>query len=95
MDIPEGFTLKSVKDIGDQVFCDMACGKEYTNSDAKGGFLFGSKAVCPECAKEAYSRIVGYGEEKFIKAWCPEDMSFREFVLKIRNGNNTIKTYGK
>ncbi len=93
MKIPDNYELESVKDIGNQVWCDASCGEEYTNSDAKGGFLFGSKAYCPNCAKERLPFIKSYGEERYIKAVCPLDMTFREFCLKLRNGNNTIKVY--
>jgi hypothetical protein len=34
--------------IGKNVFCDI-CNKDYGDSDKVGGFLFQSKAVCPDC----------------------------------------------
>lgn len=84
-------TKTEIIEIGDTVFCDV-CDKDYTNNDsATGGFIFGSKAYCPKCAEEKLPAIKGYGEEHYIKVYCPEGMSFKEFVLKIRNGNNQIK----
>ena len=92
MRIPDNFELESVTDIGNSVICD-SCNKDYSNSDEAGGFLFGSNGYCPSCAKEALPRIKGYNEERFIKAWCPEEMSFKDFILAIRGGDNTIKVY--
>jgi predicted RNA-binding Zn-ribbon protein involved in translation (DUF1610 family) len=83
-------TYIDVTDVGSNVVCD-ACGEDYTNREDLGGFLFGSYAYCPKCAKESISRIREYGEEKYIKASCPPNMQFREFVLKLRGGDNTIK----
>ncbi len=84
-------TKVEVFEIGDTVFCD-SCDEDYTNNDsATGGFIFGSKAYCPKCAEEKLPAIKGYDEERHIKARCPAGMSFREFVLKIRDGNNQIK----
>ena len=77
--------------MGNRVFCDAACGKEYTHSKKEGGFIFGSKAYCPKCAKEALPRIRGYNEEWNIKAYCPEGMSFKDFVLQYRGDNNSVK----
>lgn len=80
-------------DIGNKVYCD-ACNKDFTNdTESEGGFIFGSKAYCPKCAEEHLPSIKGYGEEKYIKAYCPESVSFREFVLECRGGNNTIKIH--
>lgn len=77
-------------DIGTQVFCDI-CNKDYSFLSDSGGFLFGSKAYCPECAKEALPSIKKYNEESYIKAICPENMSFWCWVVGLRDGNNTIK----
>jgi hypothetical protein len=77
--------------VGEVVVCD-ACNDDYTDSTDSGGFLFGSHAYCPKCAKRSIERIKGYGEEKYIKDYCPEGMSFRDWCLKLRNGDNTIKT---
>ena len=77
-----GFTVITV-DVGDNVFCDY-CSEDYTNRPDKGGFLFQSKAICPECAKEALVSIKGYNEEHFIRGTCPDDMSFVDWIRSIR-----------
>ncbi len=82
-------TIKKTTDIGDTVICDQ-CNKDYTESEKSGGFIFGSHAYCPECAREALPRIKGYGEEDHIKAQCPDGMSFKNFVLAYRGGNNSV-----
>jgi len=82
--------IKLIKDMEDTVICDQ-CGKDYTNSDMRGGFIFGSHAYCPVCAKESIERIKSYGEEGYIKAYCPDNMSFKDFVVNYRGDNNKIK----
>lgn len=77
-----GFEVYTV-DVGNHVFCDY-CSEDYSDRPDQGGILFQSKAVCPECAKEALPRIKGYGEERFIRGYCPEDMSFADWVRSIR-----------
>ena len=82
-----------VIEVGNQVICDI-CDGDFTNdTESKGGFLFGSKAYCPKCAEERLPSIKSYNEEHYIKAYCPGDMLFRDFVLECRGGNNTIKIY--
>ncbi len=76
-------------DIGDHVYCDM-CSKDFTNSDEHGGFIFGSKGVCPECAPGFMKTIKKHNEEHFIRATCRPDESFKDFILRIRDGNNTV-----
>ena len=79
-----------VFDLGDTVKCDF-CGDDYTHSDLKGGFLFQSKAVCPVWAPESLKSIRKYHEEQFIKPYCPEDMTFRAWVLNVlRAGDNRV-----
>lgn len=71
----------NIIDIGDTVVCDY-CNDDYTNSDESGGILLHNEAVCPMCATvERYQRA---------EAICPPDMSFKDWVLKLRGGNNTI-----
>lgn len=84
--------LESVIDVGETVVCDM-CNANYTDSNRSGGFIFGSKAVCPECAPEMQANIEKHNEEKHIKAYCPLGMSFKDFILEWRGGDNTIKFY--
>jgi hypothetical protein len=70
---------------GDIVICDI-CGKDYSHSKEEGGFLFGSYAYCPECAKTKIQNIRKHNEETHIKAYCPKGISFKEWILKMRNG---------
>lgn len=84
-----------IKDIGDSVFCDV-CNDYYgPDNPASGGFLFESKAYCPKCAVRLLIGIIKYGEQRYIKEWCPEGMSFHDWVMKLRGGNNTIKIITK
>jgi hypothetical protein len=77
-------------DVWNSVWCDI-CNEDYTNSDERGGFLLQSKAVCPKCQDRVHADVVRYGEEQYIRKWCPPDMSFKEWCLELRSGNNTIK----
>lgn len=88
----DNMKLTQVIDIGEMVICDV-CNEDYSNSNESGGFIFTSKAYCPKCAKKRLPEIKGYGEEKYIKAYCPSTMSFKDMVLAWRCGNNTIKFY--
>jgi hypothetical protein len=78
-----------VYDIGDFVQCDL-CGKDYSTSDAMGGLLFVSKGVCPCCAPSLEADAVRYGEEAYIYDRAAPGETFRDFVLRIRGGNNTV-----
>ncbi len=69
--------------IGDEVVCDF-CNDDYTESEEKGGFLIGSYAVCPNCAKK-YEKDYPVVDDR-----CGEDETFKQFVMRIRNGNNSI-----
>lgn len=80
------------EDIGTQVICDF-CGNDYSFKSDPGGMIFESKAVCPDCTKRSMRNIKKYGEEKFIRAFCPPNTSFWNFVFNYRKGNNTIKVY--
>ncbi len=87
---PEIKVLEEIYDVGESVICDF-CGKDFSGSDAKGGLIFQSKAACPECTPRIKSNAIGYGESKFIRAECPDQMSFKDFVIGYRNGNNTVR----
>lgn len=76
-------------DIGNTVLCDM-CNGDFTESDAQGGFLFGSYAVCPNCAPRVRASAKKYGEEKFITAEAAPGETFRDFTLRQRGGDNTV-----
>jgi len=77
-------------DNGPRVVCD-GCNTEYTDRDNCGGFLFGTNAYCPSCATLMLPKIKEYGEEQFIKAWCPPGVKFKDWVLHLRGGDNTVK----
>lgn len=79
-----------IREVGPIVVCDC-CGEDWTNRTESGGFLFGSNAYCPTCAPVRLVKIKGYKEERYIKAYCPSGMSFKDWVLKLRGGDNTIK----
>lgn len=70
-------------DCGNDVLCDF-CNKDWSESDKSGGFLFNSKAVCPDCSERMLESIKKYDEVAFIKGRCPAEMSFSNWVRKIR-----------
>lgn len=69
--------------IGSLVVCDI-CDKDWTDETTPGGFIFSSKAYCPECAERGMKSIIRYQEERYIKAKCPEGISFADFVRQYR-----------
>ena len=73
--------MKSVINIGRHVCCDF-CNEDFTHSDASGGLIFESKAVCPTCAPRIERDAAGFGETHCIRARCPEGVSFKDFVLE-------------
>lgn len=77
-----GFTVITMGDDG-SILCDL-CNKDYTESDAKGGFLFTSNAVCPDCAPKFEESAKELGEEHYIRARAKEGESFGDFVRRIR-----------
>jgi hypothetical protein len=77
-------------DIGDTVICDY-CNTDYTNSDETGGICFGGDSICPKCTLVALEEIKTNDEEEYIDAYCPDDMTFKDFVLTLRHGDNLIK----
>lgn len=72
-----------IVDIGNRVVCDL-CNADYTNSDESGGFIFQSKAVCPECETPFLETIIGYQETNFIRSRCPRGVSFKDYILNMR-----------
>lgn len=84
-------TRITVIECGDKVLCDF-CGDEYNGQNkTSGGFLFDDNSVCPKCAPASLDRIRYHHEEDGIKGYCPAGMSFHDWVMKLRKGNNTIK----
>ena len=49
-------------DIGNIVVCD-SCSEDYTDSDAEGGMLFDTKAICPACIQRWRDGAEEFGEE--------------------------------
>ncbi len=72
------FVVISAK-MGRRVLCD-SCSKEFTDLPDTGGMQFESKAICPECSPRYLANARKYGETKFIRAICPEGMSFADWV---------------
>ena len=62
-----------------KVLCDD-CGKDYSNSYLIGGLLFQSKAICPDCAPKWEADAKKYEEEYLIKARCPSNKAFSDWV---------------
>lgn len=71
-----------VIDIGDTVVCDW-CNADYTDSPESGGVLVGSYAVCPQCE--------GRVAPDEVDVRCPTGVPFRDWVLDLRGGDNTIR----
>ena len=76
--------------IGRDVACDM-CGDDWTERRNSGGFLFQSKAVCPECAPQMEANVTKYREERYIRGRCPADMAFSDWIRERRGPNAVIK----
>jgi hypothetical protein len=76
--------ITHIIDIDTMVLCD-SCNEDYTHSDAEGGILVGSYAICPECARDFDESE----DEPIIH--CPTGMRFRDWVLRLRGGRNTIE----
>lgn len=66
-------------DPGNTVLCDT-CNRNMTNDTKSGGFLFMSHAVCPYCCGDFEETAKKYNETRFIRARCPENMSFANWV---------------
>lgn len=81
--------VEKVIDIGNTVICD-SCNKDFTNLEDTGGILFGTYAYCPDCTPRMLRSIKKYGEQRYIKARCPEGMQYRHWILQLRGGNNRI-----
>lgn len=68
-----------VIDPGRAVYCDD-CSRDFTDDPATGGLLFQSKAIGPCCSARWESGARKYGEERFIRARCPEGKAFADWV---------------
>lgn len=77
--VENGLSVFTV-DAGSMVICDF-CDKDYTlDNKTEGGFLFQSKAVCPECAPRMMESIKRYNEECYIRSTCPFGVPFSMYV---------------
>lgn len=78
-------------EIGESVVCDF-CSADFTTRPDRGGLIFGSNAVCPLCAPVLRTDIARYGEERYVRAECPDEQSFGDFVraYRERTGSTTI-----
>ena len=81
---------EQIIDIGDVVLCDD-CNEEYTESEAQGGILFGSRAICPSCTPKWEENAVKFDEEEYITDRALPGETFHSFIMRIRGGDNTIK----
>jgi len=75
--------------MGDSVCCDL-CNKEWCGNPTSGGYLFGSYAVCPDCAHGFLATIDELHERRLIRAWCPATLSFHAWVMQLRGGDNRM-----
>jgi hypothetical protein len=76
-------------DIGRTVLCD-SCDEDYTDSIAEGGFIFGTRAICPMCASKWMVSILENNEQRYIKAAAGAGQRFGDFVREYRGPNNKI-----
>ena len=78
-------------DVGRFVECD-GCTVNYTESDAQGGVIFGSRAMCGACAPGIEANAKQFGESQDIKARAGAGQTFADFVRAYRNahGSNSI-----
>lgn len=80
-------TERIIADFGNSVYCDT-CNDDYTNRDDLGGCLIGSYALCPTCTNTAEDR-----NPEEIGDRCPAGVTFRDWVLSLRNGDNCARIY--
>jgi hypothetical protein len=76
--------------LGSTVLCD-ACDADLTSDTRSGGYLFGSYGYGPCCAERVLESIRGYGEEHFIRARCPEGVSFADWIRGMRRPDAAIR----
>lgn len=79
--------------LGQTVLCDW-CDADWTARPESGGFLFGSKATCPDCAPRLEAGAKAHGEESFIRARCPEGTSFAGWVRNMRGPDAAVRVTG-
>ena len=67
-----------------RILCDQ-CSKDFTDSDAVGGIIFGSYALCPKCVEDITPDIHKYNEEHLIRARAKEGQRFVDFVREYNS----------
>jgi hypothetical protein len=77
----------TIIDIGETVLCDL-CNADYTDSEDEGGILRSTYSICPTCAPGVVRNAERTGEP-FVR--CPAQTRFKDWVLQLRNGMNTIE----
>lgn len=75
--------------MGGVVICDL-CNGDFTLSEEKGGFIFGSKGVCPRCAPRFEKDVKKYNEEEYITARANDGESFRDFIKRYRGDDAAV-----
>jgi hypothetical protein len=76
--------------VGETVLCDID-DTDLTSDPRSGGYLFGSYGVGPCCAERYLAGVRRYGEEHYIKARCPEGMSFADWIRALRGPGAAIR----
>lgn len=77
-------------DLGDVVICDL-CNRDYSHDQGStGGFVFASKAVCPDCAPDFEAEIKRRNEDKYIQARAEIGEPFSDLIRRWRNGPATM-----
>ena len=77
----------TIIDIGEMVLCDL-CNADHTDSEAEGGILMGTYAICPTCAPGIIRDAERSGESI---THCPAQTRFKDWALQLRGGRNTIE----
>ena len=75
--------------LGRDVLCDID-DTDLTDDPRSGGYMFGSYAVGPCCVQRHEAMVRGYREEHFIRARCPEGVSFADWVRGMRGPDAAI-----
>ena len=77
-------------DIGRMVVCDF-CNEDYTDSDATGGLLMGSKALCAKCVDRYSETLAQDADDGRVAFALPEiGETFSDFVRRMCT-HNTIR----
>lgn len=76
--------------VGRTVLCDID-DTDLTDDPRSGGYMFGSYGVGPCCVERHEAMVRGYNEEHFIKARCPEGVSFADWIRSLRGPDAAIR----